>query len=186
MAGADWNCRHCGEMVESQFDTCWKCGYGQSGESVVEMTAFENANTANSSHYPNSLGADSFGHERDKATRICEWCDEAIPAKAKKCPRCQKWRKDIDQDRVKSYLWSASSIIPAMILGAGLREGWWYGSTGITHFAGIPFPQYGFSFKVFLSSPSGLVTFAGFALTGIMSFNYYASVSRKIGSWWWF
>jgi uncharacterized paraquat-inducible protein A len=31
-------------------------------------------------------------------TRICEWCAESIPASALRCPRCQKWRKDIEND----------------------------------------------------------------------------------------
>lgn len=26
-APGSWNCRHCGERLRLQFDSCWKCGY---------------------------------------------------------------------------------------------------------------------------------------------------------------
>lgn len=29
--GASWRCAKCGEMLESQFTTCWKCGTDRSG-----------------------------------------------------------------------------------------------------------------------------------------------------------
>jgi hypothetical protein len=29
-AGAQWTCAQCGEELEAQFTTCWRCGSGQS------------------------------------------------------------------------------------------------------------------------------------------------------------
>jgi hypothetical protein len=36
---ASWTCPHCGEMLEGQFTTCWKCGFNrpESGEQDAEM-----------------------------------------------------------------------------------------------------------------------------------------------------
>ena len=30
--------------------------------------------------------------------RVCEWCAESIPQQAMKCPRCSRWRKDLESD----------------------------------------------------------------------------------------
>jgi hypothetical protein len=29
-AGASWTCEHCGEMLEPQFTSCWRCGSSSS------------------------------------------------------------------------------------------------------------------------------------------------------------
>lgn len=104
--------------------------------------------------------------------RTCEWCAESISAKALKCPRCTKWRKDIDQDRVKCYSWSLGALFPAVLMIAGAKRGWWgYGE---------------FSFGDFFTSLSGLLVIAGFIVTSYLSTIYYVRVSRKIDNWIWF
>ena len=104
-------------------------------------------------------------------SRVCEWCAETISADALKCPHCTKWRKDIDQDRIKCYSWSFGSILPATLSFVGARQGWWeYGES---------------SFGNFLTSLSGLLVIAGFLVTGFFAVFYWVRVSRKIGSWVW-
>jgi hypothetical protein len=46
-------------------------------------------------------------------TRICEWCAESISIKALKCPRCTKWRKDIEEDR-RDYI---TAIVSTILIG---------------------------------------------------------------------
>lgn len=110
-------------------------------------------------------------------TRTCEWCAETIAQQALKCPKCSKWRKDIDQDRIKCYMWScAGPALPVALFFIGLNEGWWTRGG---------FFNSSFSLGAFLSSASGLLVVAGFALSGWFSYVYYARVSKKIGSWTW-
>jgi hypothetical protein len=33
-AGDSWNCRECGEVLEPQFTSCWRCGYIYSASHV--------------------------------------------------------------------------------------------------------------------------------------------------------
>jgi hypothetical protein len=52
-------------------------------------------------------------------TRVCEWCAKSISEKAFKCPRCQKWRRDIAEDRrqfLTFYAAGSVSLIVAVIL----------------------------------------------------------------------
>jgi hypothetical protein len=114
--------------------------------------------------------------------RKCEWCAETMTAQALRCPHCQKWRKDIEGDRVKCWGWSLLGILPCIFLGVGLANNWW-----------APPPPPGmfwlttkFSFPAFLTSWSGLLILGGLALTEGLCLKYYIRVSRKIGSWWWF
>jgi hypothetical protein len=111
-------------------------------------------------------------------TRVCEWCAEKIAQKAVKCPKCTKWRKDIDQDRIKFYTWSGGApAFPFFIYMIGSIKGWWReGGFFDSHF----------SFGAFFGSASGLLVVAGVALSIWFSYVYYARVSKKIGSWWWF
>lgn len=108
------------------------------------------------------------------ATRTCGYCDEIVSANALKCPKCTKWRKDIEEDRIKSYVWGAAApAFPFIFFLVGIREGWW--------------EDYGrFSLSIFMASQSGLAILAAEIVVGFFSFYYYARVSRKIGSWVWF
>ena len=109
-------------------------------------------------------------------TRACEWCAETIAQQALKCPKCSKWRKDIDQDRIKCYVWGgAVPVFPFILTYIGTAQGWW--RTG-GYFDGH------FSLGAFLTSVSGLLIVAGFVLSIWFSYVYYARVSKKIGSWW--
>lgn len=115
--------------------------------------------------------------ENTNNTRVCEWCSESIPQQALRCPRCQKWRKDIDKERVQSYTWAGAAFLPALVFIVGMRNEWWHQTKG--------FLLYEFSIETFLTSFSGLAVLAGFIVTGCLCLYYYAKVSKKIGSWWW-
>lgn len=123
-------------------------------------------------------GKTMSGNANNTATRVCEWCAESIPQQALRCPRCQKWRKDIDKERVLAYVWACASIFPALLFVIGMRNGWWHRMKG--------FLAYEFSIGAFITSFSGLAVLAGFIMTSYLCWHYYAKVSRKIGSWWWF
>jgi hypothetical protein len=58
-------------------------------------------------------------------TRPCEWCAELIQSDALKCPKCRKWRKDIDQDRLRAYGWGMSWVVAAGVLLEGFAAGAW-------------------------------------------------------------
>ena len=122
-------------------------------------------------------------NEPDSATRVCEWCAEAIHEKALKCPRCQKWRKDIDEDRMLTYVWSALGIIipfPLLVLGM-VTHSW--------HEAGnnfLGFLEYKFSLTLFFCSFSGIAIIVVFLFCEYRSWRYWEKVSKKIGTWiWW-
>jgi predicted nucleic acid-binding Zn ribbon protein len=115
-----------------------------------------------------------------RATRTCEWCAETIPEDALRCPRCQKWRRDIDRERVLMYTFVAAIFIPAFIFGIGLRNQWWHESTGTFGLSSE------FSFEAFMNSGSGILIILAGAVLFALSFYYYAKVSTKIQSWWWF
>jgi len=53
-------------------------------------------------------------------SQVCAWCSKSIPANAVKCPYCQKWRKDIDRDRIIAYVWGFIAAIPGSIIGISL------------------------------------------------------------------
>jgi len=108
---------------------------------------------------------------------ICSWCSESMSKNAVKCPHCSKWRKDIDQERVKCYTWAGAGIFPALLLFIGASEGWWVEE--------IRFADFHFSIKAFLFSYSGLAVILGEAITGYMCLHYYVKVSKKIGAYWW-
>jgi len=117
--------------------------------------------------------------EAQAATRTCEWCAESIPREALRCPRCHKWRKDIDRERVLMYVWAFALFIPLFFFLIGLSRGWWVTRTG-------PFGMAEeFSFSAFVGSGSGLAILASAIIISGISFYYYAKVSVKIGSWWW-
>lgn len=149
-------CMQCGKENGPNARFCEQCGasIGGSEKSIAE-TVPENA-----------------------GTRVCEWCAESIPAQAFRCPKCQKWRKDIDQERVLSYVWGGAVFFPALLFFVGMQNGWWLRMRG--------FYFYEFSVGAFLTSFSGLAVLAGFSITGYLCWHYYAKVSRKIGSWYWF
>lgn len=129
--------------------------------------------------------------------RACEWCGESISLQALKCPICKKWRKDIYQDRIKSFFWGVLCGISMGIFINGLRYQWWHQKiktlpqekndlfTSLVKLTGGGY-SYEFSFVTFLTSVSGFVIFVGFLITSILTFKYYARVSKKIGIWWWF
>ena len=46
--------------------------------------------------HPSPTSANPHMPQLSDSTRVCEWCAESIPKQALKCPRCTKWRKDIE------------------------------------------------------------------------------------------
>jgi hypothetical protein len=114
--------------------------------------------------------------------RKCEWCAESISQQALRCPRCQKWRKDIDAERVKCWTWSLLGFLPALLLFVGLRNNWWAPPLPPGRF----WLTMKFSFAEFLTSPSGWLVLGGLILTEGLCLRYYIRVSKKVGSWWWF
>ncbi len=143
-------CGQCGALVDPTGKFCTSCGapLGSGLPSRAEDAP--------------SIGTISTSN------RICEWCAESIPGQALRCPKCQKWRKDIDQERVLSYVWGFASLVPAVFFVAGVENGLWL------------------SLRAFLMSMSGWIVLGGFLICGYFSLVYYARVSRKIGSWFWF
>lgn len=128
-----------------------------------------------------------------RTTRVCEWCGESIPQQALRCPRCQKWRKDIEEDRVKCYGWTFTSILLGGLFYfycyLGGRLGWWTVERWKSfELVGVPMdiPTTEFSIGKFLSSPLMIILIAGIIITLCLSFHYYVKVSKKIGSWFWF
>lgn len=111
------------------------------------------------------------------SSRVCEWCSTSIPETALKCSHCQKWRKDIDEDRIKSYCWGGVAFFLMAFLFMGIRNEWWHTKPllGTHHF----------SFDIFLKTPSGIGMLIGLCITGYLSWLYYSRVSKKIGTWWW-
>ena len=113
-----------------------------------------------------------------ESKKACDWCRELICIDALKCPHCNKWRKDIEEDINQKYAWLIRAVIfaPAFFLvgAAAEHNGWW--NNHWTH---------DFSLDRFVSSYSGwLVLFciAGF-ITSLVKRNHYAkSVKRKTGS----
>lgn len=91
--------------------------------------------------------------------RICEWCHESISSEAVRCPRCHKFRKDIENDRLKFYFWLLFAFVPIVFFGVGLNRGWWNKISG-----SIFSLNYEFSLGEFLSSASGFFILAGFVL----------------------
>jgi hypothetical protein len=114
----------------------------------------------------------------EQATRACEWCAEQIPQRAVRCPRCQKWRKDIEQGRVLCYIWSSLVIFPGFVFGLGFAAGWWHVRAGLLG------PDF-FAISRFFGSPSGMFVFLTVALTLTVSTYYYVKVSRLMRSWFW-
>lgn len=60
-------------------------------------------------------------------TRVCEWCAERVPALAFRCPKCQRWGREIQQelDRKSTclVLIIACSCIGGMVIGQALVGG---------------------------------------------------------------
>jgi hypothetical protein len=164
-------CANCGHNLADDVTFCINCG----------APASQAASDSRSGGRPEVAPTAMKVGTSPQNTRRCEWCAEVIPEAAVRCPKCQKWRKDIAEDRVKAYVWSLVAMIPAVSFLAGVREGRWSRFDPVLG----PFGKT-FSFEAFVSSPGGLVILAAFSLSLLLSLRYTARVSRKIGSWWWF
>ena len=99
--------------------------------------------------------------------RKCDWCKKDIPQDAIICPNCQAWRKDISNEKIISYTLSGLSVI---LFFLGVINTWW----------GNFFDA--FRIAEFISTFSGWVVMGLF----VASIVYYARVSKKIGTWWWY
>lgn len=95
--------------------------------------------------------------------QICAWCSKPIPANAVRCPYCQKWRKDIDRDRMIAYVWGFIGVIPGSIIGVALVNN-----------------------KPFLGTGRGTIAILIFIIALVVTLYYSSKVSRKIGTWWWY
>jgi len=110
-----------------------------------------------------------------KGDRKCESCFESIPLQAKKCPRCQQWRKDIQEDRTKSYMWLGTSFLPTLLLVVGIISGWWNEYWQVNYFN-----YRKFSIAKLLTSPSGLLVIYGEASTFYMYLKFVSRVNKKV------
>jgi len=75
-------------------------------------------------------------------TRTCEWCAESIPEQALVCPRCCKWRKDIEEDRRNYITALVSTLVIGVLCAAFFLCALTYssessGTTSITGFPGL-------------------------------------------------
>jgi hypothetical protein len=95
--------------------------------------------------------------------QVCAWCSKPIPANAVRCPYCQKWRKDIDHDRILAYVWGFIGAIPGAIIGGVLVID-----------------------RTFFKTGWGTITILSFIAALVIALYYSSKVSRKIGTWWWF
>lgn len=99
---------------------------------------------------------------------VCGWCGVKMNPEAVKCPKCQKWRKDIYKERIICYTFLAFSSIFVFI-------------AVMNSFVYNLFSGATFSFKVFFSS----IYFWISIILDIPTLVYYSKISKKIGTWWW-
>ena len=97
---------------------------------------------------------------------VCAWCSKEMVSGALKCAHCGKWRKDISTDRVAFYSFFGASALPLNI-AVYQAVSPWDGS---------------FSF----SAVVGSIWFLLFVLANLPLWYYYAKLSKKMGTWWWF
>ena len=106
--------------------------------------------------------------EKKMDENLCGWCKEKMNPEAVKCPKCQKWRKDIYSERIKCYtLFTFSAIFLTIAV--------------INGFESQLFSEPTFSFGKFFSS----IFFWISIMLDIPAFVYYSKISKKIGTWWW-
>ena len=128
-------------------------------------------------------------------TRICEWCAESIPASALRCPRCQKWRKDIENDIniTRTFAITAASLLTfiaiAMIspngIGGVIEKELRFVEVGRveTIFGSLPKTELRPYIHI---TPVGFFFIAVSIVSLALSTYYYIKASRKMGIWWWF
>ncbi|HLG38058.1 MAG TPA: hypothetical protein VI461_00270 [Chitinophagaceae bacterium] len=86
----------------------------------------------------------------------CQWCSKPINNDAIRCNSCGKLRKDIYEDKVKTYV---LCILGGLLIGIAVaflakgRQGEWLLAPGI--------------------------------LIGIAGIYFYSRVSQKMKTWWW-
>jgi len=139
------------------------------------------------------------------STRICEWCAESIPKQALKCPRCTKWRKDIEEDRrnyinrlLGGIIFVASCVVLFGLVWAGSTRDdlfnknnlscVWHEKVRIDNNILPPYNyEYYFSIKKFLKSYYGW-SVIGFGIlsmiSGFQARRAKSKLKRKIGSDW--
>ena len=109
-----------------------------------------------------------FAKNQSDEERKCEWCAESIPQQALRCPRCQKWRKDIDEERLKFWTWKLLGFLPPCFFFVGLVNDWWAPPSPATCWW-----ETKFSFEKFITSPSGWLFLGGAFLTESFALKYY-------------
>jgi hypothetical protein len=126
-------------------------------------------------------------------TRICEWCAESIPAVALRCPRCQKWRKDIENDIIISRTFAIAGTICLIFILLGImgaidgiiEKGVRWKETEIEILGSRVPTTYGYITPVGIT-PVGFILIAGCIISFAVYTYYYIKASRKMGTWWWF
>jgi hypothetical protein len=124
-------------------------------------------------------------------TRICEWCAESIPAVALRCPRCQKWRKDIENDIIISRTFAIASTICLIFILLGImgaidgiiEKGVRWEEIGILEIMAGRRPRMETYVHI---TPVGFILIAGCIISFAVYTYYYIKASRKMGTWWWF
>jgi hypothetical protein len=77
--GKDWQCQECGEISESQFTSCWKCGANR--EAQVPVKWIQREQTAPASDKK------EIGEEMEGGAP-CVACEKHIVVGSKFCPFC--------------------------------------------------------------------------------------------------
>jgi hypothetical protein len=128
-------------------------------------------------------------------TRACEWCAESIREEALKCPRCQKWRRDIAEDRraiIKRLVAACLLLCVAVcVFSVNMKEssaqpspfsssqmsGVWHDKIETRQHGAWPHVDYEFSISKFLTSFAGWAVI-GFGLFGVL-FGYAARCAER-------
>ena len=99
---------------------------------------------------------------------LCGWCREKMNPEAVKCPKCQKWRKDIYSERILCYTFS---VFAGIFMGIAVFNG----------FESHLFSKPTFNFEIFINSTYFWISI----ILLVPALVYYKMVSEKIGTWWW-
>jgi len=113
-------------------------------------------------------------NDRDHTeSRACEWCREAISAEALKCPKCGKWRRDIERLRMRNYTCAAGTLAVGLAASflflAGIKSGAFLSADGLWRTT--------FSMEKFLTHPLGWMTIVWFLFAGGLAYLTLRSAS---------
>ena len=113
----------------------------------------------------------------ERPRRSCGWCAERVVEDAVVCPHCRRWRKDVYQDRMWYYLWTAAAALAGGVLAFGFGMRWWHEKVGPDEMR--------FSTELFLQSRHGVASLVGFVICLLLVTVYWVKVSLKTRVWIW-